>query len=337
MQKKLPKIHHYSPSPVQLNYLSQWLLERELKQNSTSDLEFFSKDWELEPLPNELQHPFDENIQAGQIRLFASDTQRNLNQFLYFAVLKEWDENEWLIAPFSSYSTPALPGELLFQREEIHLRTLCLWNARSVKDLLIRNSWIDSTLTPEEITDALSLFRTQLTGKKLPNSLKDRIGAHVLCSDDPRIEYQQEEITRLNGVQDQKTQHSMPKIKYLSTYFEDIEELMAADDGESIYSKCVILSTDLQDERVEKTTIKQTDFEVNHCDGEYHIHGQWWIETTRKLSGGFVFLDGTLLKEVRVTLEGDGAWIDLSDAVLPKHHSSMKNAARLELVLREDT
>jgi hypothetical protein len=328
------------PSAVQLDYLSRWLLERELEQKMGETPmpgeEAEDTDLDLASFPD-LLRSYDATIQPGQIRLFAPAAHSGLDGLLYFSVLKDWEENEWLIAPFSRYSSPVLPGELLLQREDTHLQTLCLWNARTMQKEQVEKSWIDSSLGTKELEESLAVFRSQLTGHELPDALKERIGSHIVRPDDPRIEYQNEEVLRLDRFQNPLASTSESKLVYLPSWFEDIELPLAADDGESIHSKCVVLPMDLLDEPVEKTTIKQTDFEANHCGGEYHIHGQWWIETARKLSAGFVFLDGTLLQEVSVAPEGDGIWIDLRDAVLPDSHSIMENAANLELVLLEGT
>ncbi len=196
--KKLPKVTYYTPSDVQMDVLSQWLAEREFHVPGVEDLLPSS---EVDPALSVPTHPYDSELEAGQIRLAAPAGSRAGFDFLYFAVLKKWDGDTWLVAPFSRYSVPAIPGELAIKRDDTWLRAACLWNARTVPAATLQRSWVDAVLTEAEQADLWSVFRHVMTGETLVSKLLDRVGARVVKADDPRVEYQREEVLRMNRLQ----------------------------------------------------------------------------------------------------------------------------------------
>lgn len=72
--------------------------------------------------------PFDADIEVGQVRMLTG-TERPT----YALVAREWDENSWLVIPFSDYSNPATETELKLRLNGgVGLRVAQLWNARSL-------------------------------------------------------------------------------------------------------------------------------------------------------------------------------------------------------------
>lgn len=206
MTKQLPKISPYKPTDAQFDWLATWLAARKadplLQELAESDAEM-----DVEPTTKtinpEIRRPYEPQIAAGQVRMLAP-TGQDSTRPVYIAVLKDWDDDEWLVAPFSAYHVPALPGELLYpENAALDLRVLCLWNARTVEAPTLSRSWIEQTLTEAQQKSAWSVFRHVATGAAIQAELLDRTGPRVLRPDDPRIAYQREEMTLLDSLMQQ--------------------------------------------------------------------------------------------------------------------------------------
>lgn len=197
----------------QKQFLAQWLRERDMERIMTTtehpeeDAECSGRDAGPAVRHETGESPGNytsDSIQPGQIRLLARGVGGVENRLLYAAILSEWnaDPKEWLIAPFSSYTTPAVRGELLLRPTgALSLRVLCLWNARNVADRTMSRSWLVDELNGEEQREAANMLRYTLHGDPLPEELHPRIGPPILKPDDPRRAYEREEITLWDGVQ----------------------------------------------------------------------------------------------------------------------------------------
>lgn len=130
----------------------------------------------------------------GEIRLLSSLLVPSCPRPLYVAILADWEAGLWLIAPYGRFTEPATPGELQTNREAAALRVLCLWNTHSVPSEVLRCSWLVDRMTKEEQEEAWRVFQHALTGKALPTSLEDRVGPPVFRAEDPRLEYQEQEV-----------------------------------------------------------------------------------------------------------------------------------------------
>tara|TARA_R110002096_G_scaffold102747_1_gene226889 strand:+ start:795 stop:1769 length:975 start_codon:yes stop_codon:yes gene_type:complete len=188
------------------NHLQKWLTERslELTLRSTVDEEAVtpvdSSEGNLASLVNEYD-PI-QGANWGEIRLLSSKILHAdyRHRDVYFAILAGWDDELLLIAPFSRYSTPATQGEWLTGRKDTSLRVLNLWNAHSVPASAIQTSWIVDHLSEVDRLHALDVFWHVTMGDPLQNELIDRVGPPIIHSHDPRIDYQEEEVTLMSPI-----------------------------------------------------------------------------------------------------------------------------------------
>jgi len=144
------------------------------------------------------RHPFDADLLAtGQIRLLGPGVLPQSRRPVYVAVLSEWEDGMFLIAPFGPFMEPATTSEWLTGRDAFPLRVLCLWNAHTVPRSSLAESWEVDDLSPQELADARSVFDHVFTGDPLSDRLLDRVGCPVVHPNDPRIAYQQEEARQM--------------------------------------------------------------------------------------------------------------------------------------------
>jgi hypothetical protein len=134
-------------------------------------------------------------LRPGAIRLMGEDALPKFPRLLYVAVLRQIDEELLLVAPFSSYAEPATKGELLTEREDSPLRVLELWCAHTVPREIIAKGWLVDSMTQQEQDDAWAVFNHVFTGWPLPEHVKLRVGLPIRHPRDPRIEYQQSEMS----------------------------------------------------------------------------------------------------------------------------------------------
>lgn len=140
---------------------------------------------------------YDENIAVAQIRILSKQYTTDPDVIPYVAVVDKWDEDMWLIVPFSPYKTPATPGEMATGLDAYGLHVLQAWNGRTVQESILRKSYLFGEL-PEKIrNEALSLFRHELGGIPLPGDFTAKRGSPIIEASDPRREYQDECIERL--------------------------------------------------------------------------------------------------------------------------------------------
>lgn len=156
-------------------------------------------------LPADVQ-PFDSfGVWTGDIRLLNPWLVREVRRPLYFAVLGEWLEGMWLIAPYARFSLPATVGELNTGRGESDpkqdpLAVLSLWNAHTVPPEVVQQSWFIDTLSGDELENAWEVFRHVTTGKPLSPLLAQRAGPPLYHPSDPRHDYLAEEAAGLSAL-----------------------------------------------------------------------------------------------------------------------------------------
>ena len=220
--------------PEQKRYLAQWLRERDVEYMLTAtdpnDNPEFIPEGER---PCEPHGIYREPIEPGQIRLLARGVGGLKNRLLYVAVMSLWNEDpkEWLIAPFSAYTTPALTGEYLIRPDgDLSLRVLCLWNSRNISNSTIENSWQVDSLSEEEKKQAYAALRHVLLGETLPEQFLSRLGPPIPRPDDPRRIYQNEEIVLWDGVQQRvvETRSEIPILTALPYWKPEPSEMLKA-------------------------------------------------------------------------------------------------------------
>ena len=196
--------------------LALWLDERELDQGLTNIETTQNENSEFESIIP-FEKPKHKNLQKGDILLISRDlVDQESRRPLFVAVLRNWEEDYWLFAPFSPYSEPATDKELKMECEDQSLRVLSLWNAHTTPSENLKNSWFIGKLSDSERKDALSIFWYSLNRKEMPEHLIDRVGPKLIHSEDPRRAYIQEQLLatawiRENTINDETNEEEKTK------------------------------------------------------------------------------------------------------------------------------
>jgi hypothetical protein len=139
------------------------------------------------------KHAFDwqlETIMPGAVRLLGPDMARedeDLCSLPYVVILGLWEPGWWLVAPFSRYEAPASIWEMLIEHEARPLQVIQAWNARTLPEAVLAQSWFVCKASDEVTHDALKLTRAALAGRaSVVKELADKLGAGVTSVDDPR-------------------------------------------------------------------------------------------------------------------------------------------------------
>ena len=140
---------------------------------------------------------YDGNIVPGQIRILSKRFTADPDVIPYVAVLEQWYEGMWLVAPFSQYSYPATPGEMATGIRHVGLHVMQAWNARTMQESLLAKSYLFGELSDDVRQDCLSLFRHEMGGRGLPENFKALRGGAITMEADPRRDYIAETIARL--------------------------------------------------------------------------------------------------------------------------------------------
>ena len=173
-------------------WLSEWDVYNKLREADQEDEKLGEKD-ESEPLDAmKMVKPCNEPVRKGDLRILSRRIVGDTDMPVYVAVISEWEDGHWLVAPYNQLSTPATTGELRTDRDDYGLRVLCLWNAHSISEDDLFFSFLEDRLEDQEIEDAWSVFRSVSTGHDLPVQLRDRVGPPISHPKDPRIAYQEE-------------------------------------------------------------------------------------------------------------------------------------------------
>ena len=205
--KKLPVVRWTILDASQERRLALWLREREFDLASREPEEEPHRAPSSGPRPtgplDGLVTPFDPPpVMSGEIRLLSAWLMPEAGRPVYIAVLADWEKGLKLVAPFGPLAEPATPGELHTLRAEPPLAVLCLWNAHSLAEELIARSWIVSHMSEAEHADAWAVFQHAATGSPVPERLVGRVGPPILDADDPRLNYQAEEVALLAALAD---------------------------------------------------------------------------------------------------------------------------------------
>lgn len=140
---------------------------------------------------------YDDKIEVGQLRILSKRFTEDGNVIPYVVVLERWDDEMWLVAPFSHYSYPATPGEMTTGIRNVGLRVIQAWNARTVQGPLMEMSFLYGELDESIVREAAALFRNQLASTKLPEDFSALRGPAIIMDADPRRDYIAEAIVRL--------------------------------------------------------------------------------------------------------------------------------------------
>lgn len=141
---------------------------------------------------------YDENIAVAQIRILSKQYTAEPDVIPYVAVVDKWDDDMWLIVPFSPYKTPATPGEMETGLDTYGLHVLQAWNGRTVQEAILKKSYLFGELPAKVRGDVLALFSHEFGGAPLPYDFSAKRGTPIVEAADPRREYLYECIKRLN-------------------------------------------------------------------------------------------------------------------------------------------
>lgn len=150
----LPRLE-FQPAPRQsLEYLNQWLAEWEWAQSLDTGPDERAAPLSGLPQVRGLPAEDDRPLGAGQIRLLRPSSFRRSRAAFdsprFFAVLAGGAQAAHEAVPFSPFSVPALPRELLLLERAAGVRVLCFWNACPVPDRLAEMSWFVDDLSAAE-------------------------------------------------------------------------------------------------------------------------------------------------------------------------------------------
>lgn len=142
-------------------------------------------------------------VEAGQIRLLprpglgAGCGLGGLRP-VYVVILEDRGNGIWLVAPFSGFASPAVPGEWLTGLRQVPLKVLSLWNARAVDAAAVARGWSCGSFPSGKVADALDVWRHATRGAPLEIVSANRIGPPLRHPLDPRHAYMQEESELLD-------------------------------------------------------------------------------------------------------------------------------------------
>lgn len=176
--------------------LAAWLDEREAERDIR---EMASVDESVKVDPRALagvRDGYSPDVASGQIRILSKRYVTDPQIVPFVVVLEKWDDDMWLIAPFSQYATPATPGEMDSGIGLMGRRVIQAWNARTIHDRLLAKSFRCGELDADVTNEVAALFRNQLAGTELPEAFSVRRGPAIILEADPRRDYVAESIRR---------------------------------------------------------------------------------------------------------------------------------------------
>ena len=219
---KLQKIRWIASPQWQRERLSKWLqewrIDQELREPPGEALPIRSDSgWGDEAIGDQERREWVTAFEneppptPGQVRLVSAEFFRKDDRPLYIAILSEWEQGMLLIAPFSRFAEPATTGELKLDRPDGPLQVLSLWNAHSVDEAPLKRSWLVDQLSDEERDHAWNILQHITTGATVSADLAMRCGPPVSHPEDPRIDYQEQEIELVAFLADAERSQAEPQ------------------------------------------------------------------------------------------------------------------------------
>ena len=154
-------------------------------------------------IPFPLDPPIHEDLSPGDVVMLSREfSLPDASGPLCLAVLSNWEDDFFLVGPYSPYSEPATPLELRMSSDRQGLRVLSLWNCHTMQAEFLRKSWLIDKLSDEEVSQAFSVFKVSFRGGDVPPELADRVGPPLLHPRDPRREYQDEQMAKLAPIRE---------------------------------------------------------------------------------------------------------------------------------------
>lgn len=242
--KKLEELKLQSPPSWQTERLARWLHEWQLSQtipqgDTTPPEDAQSKDDSMPASPTLAEQSNDTPLTPGQIRLLKPHPEAPDDGPVFVATLKADSENSVTCIPFSRFSEPATPNELLTKRAQTVVRVLCLWNARIVPLSHAEAGWLVDHLTDQEIAHFTHAFNTVRQTGGLPASQQTLGGPPLVHPDDPRRIYLRKERMRISlYLPESKHAEAPSMLRYPESGTRLPDELpLAAEDSEDYTSE----------------------------------------------------------------------------------------------------
>ena len=186
----------FTDTPADAELFAAWLDEREADREI---LEMASGDEAVIVDSRVLANAcsgYSPDIAPRQIRILSKRYVTDPQVVPFVAVIEKWDDDMWLIAPFSQYATPATPGEMDSGTGLMGRQVIQAWNARTIQERLLSKSFLCGELDPGITMEVAALFRNQLAGTELPETFSARRGPAIAFEADPRRDYVMETIRR---------------------------------------------------------------------------------------------------------------------------------------------
>lgn len=206
--KKLHRLRLRSPSESQRACLTRWLLawdiERHLVDGPAGDATLDAREGKAEVSCGARDNvaELDADVECGQIRLFSPKAPGAPARPLYVAVLAGAGDEVFLVAPFSRFDEPAVPGEVLTGKNAKTLRVLCLWNARDLSAALLSLSWVVDALTSDEQAKFRRAYASLQAHGRVPDDIAEIAGPPLQHPADPRHEYLEQDGMTLSRLAD---------------------------------------------------------------------------------------------------------------------------------------
>jgi len=198
--KKLEKLGLRQAQDWQKERLACWMYEWHLMQVSGKVDDEVGVPEYLCPscddqIPKDCFAPMDRSVEVGQIRLMAPVAEEDM---VHIAVVSIALDGSVSCLPFSPFSEPATPDELLSGRNTAVVRVYCLWNIRVVHKNIVNRSWVVDRLDAQEcerLTIAVNAYKKD---GQLPDTLLSDVGSLLVHPEDPRREYRRQEKQRID-------------------------------------------------------------------------------------------------------------------------------------------
>ncbi len=280
------------------NFIKSFLTQKQLSQVSGFDeTEDMCTDNAVSLSPT---HPFDENLNVGQIRLL-SQTER----ITYVVLLRRWEENSFVVLPFSAYNSPATEEEFLPEYDGgIFQRVLQIWNIRTLQDTTLKKSWLVDYLPQNDIDDAWRLWEASLGGMVVEDRLVEKTALPIYHSNDPRLEYKQMELKNFAKLDaEDLALIDMPQMLWLGNYYINESMPMAAgSEAENLQFNYFVKNKDIICFVEYSRFDKQLSFYVNTPDGakSHELDGCMICEYPTNKCLGFI-ADGVLKADYELT------------------------------------
>ena len=178
-------------------WLHEWNLEQHLRRVDIDERGDLAEGDLPAPTPHAYPRPGD--IAPGRILLLPPRRNSRIDRPIYVLMLAEMESGACLIAPFSRFSVPALPGEWRTGLRAAPLRVLCLWNTRGAVRGLLEAGWPAARMSAMKLKQAFAICQGIWQSDAHTSSPSRNVGPPLRHPLDPRHGYISEETDLLDA------------------------------------------------------------------------------------------------------------------------------------------